>query len=78
MRWMWCPRNGRDVNVEEISRNGSHRDREAGGSIAARHVLLVPIEKTDSMMALSVALAGQTGERFETAQLRSQLIRRVA
>lgn len=37
----------------------------------------MPIENADSTMVLSVALAGQAGERFKTAQLRSQLIRRV-
>lgn len=37
----------------------------------------MPIENADSMMMLSVALAGQAGERFETAQLRRQLIRRL-
>ncbi len=36
-----------------------------GGSIAARHVLLVPIENADSMMVLSVALAWQAGERLK-------------
>ena len=35
---------------------------------------LVPIEKTDSMMVVSVAFAGQISEKFETAQLRRQLI----
>lgn len=52
--------------------------RETGGRVAARPIPLMPIENIDSMMVLSVALAGQAGERFETAQLRRQLIRRVA
>lgn len=73
---MWCRRNGSDGNVENLSRNGSHRDRETGGRIAARPIPLMSIENADSLMVLS-ALAGQAGERFETAQLRRQLIYRV-
>jgi hypothetical protein len=38
----------------------------------------MPIENTDSMVVLSVVLAEQAGERFETAQLPRQLIRRLA
>ena len=52
--------------------------RETGGRVAARPIPLMPIENTDSMMVLSVVLAEQASERFETAQLPRQFIRRLA
>lgn len=61
---MWCRRNGSDGSIESLSRNGSHRDRMTGDRIAARAVPLMPIGNADSMMVLSVVLAGQAGERF--------------